>query len=43
MAQTSSSVLDELRSHLSGDTVNQISQKIGADPEHEADAQHVEP
>jgi hypothetical protein len=33
MAQTSSSVLDELRSHLSGDTVNQISQKIGADPE----------
>lgn len=33
MAQTSSSVLDELRAHLSGDTVNQISQKIGTDPQ----------
>ena len=33
MAQTSSSVLDELRAHLSDDTVDQISRKIGADPQ----------
>ena len=33
MAQTSSSVLDELRSHLSPDTVDQISRRIGADPQ----------
>ena len=33
MAQNSSSILDDLRSHLSGDAVNDISRRIGADPE----------
>lgn len=33
MAQISSSVLDDLRSQLSGDTVNEISRRIGADPQ----------
>ncbi|HET6746223.1 MAG TPA: DUF937 domain-containing protein [Candidatus Limnocylindria bacterium] len=33
MAQISSSVLDDLRSHLSGDTLNEISRRIGADPQ----------
>ncbi|HET7521383.1 MAG TPA: DUF937 domain-containing protein [Candidatus Limnocylindria bacterium] len=33
MAQTSSSVLDDLRSHLSDDTINDISRRIGADPQ----------
>jgi hypothetical protein len=33
MPQISSSVLDDLRSHLSGDTVNEISRRIGADPQ----------
>ncbi|HET7582999.1 MAG TPA: DUF937 domain-containing protein [Candidatus Limnocylindria bacterium] len=32
MAQNSTSILDDLRSHLSGDTVNEISRRIGADP-----------
>ena len=32
MAQTSSSVLADLQSHLSGDAVNDISRRIGADP-----------
>jgi hypothetical protein len=34
MAQVSSSVLDDLRSQLSGETVNDISRRIGADPQH---------
>ena len=33
MAQVSTSVLDDLRSQLSGDTVNDISRRIGADPQ----------
>lgn len=33
MAQVSSSVLDDLRSQLSGETVNDISRRIGADPQ----------
>jgi hypothetical protein len=33
MAQVSSSVLDDLRSQLSGETVSNISRRIGADPE----------
>ncbi len=32
MAQTSISILDDIQSTLSGDTVGQISRKIGADP-----------
>ena len=32
MAQDTGSVLDDLRSRLSGDTVNDISRRIGADP-----------
>ena len=32
MAQNSTSVLDDLQSHLSPDTVNDISRRIGADP-----------
>ena len=32
MAQTSISILDDIQSTLSGDTVDQISRKIGADP-----------
>ena len=33
MAQVSSSVLDDLRSQLSGETVSNISRRIGADPQ----------
>lgn len=33
MAQVSSSVLDDLRSQLSGETVDDISRRIGADPQ----------
>jgi hypothetical protein len=33
VAQSSTSILDELQAHLSGDTINDISRRIGADPD----------